>query len=550
MYNYTELDGVIERLSSIFDSVKLVDPISCKEVAVRDGEVVTLGNCYETLGKKAKCFNCPCTSAAKNGKYVEKYERIGDKVMQATAFPASFTDKNGVGHELALDLVNIIPREDFVKTINSYMMVDLNTGIANLAGFMENLGRIIAGGKIENYAAMFFNIHNFKFVNNIFTYEEGNGVISQYANSIMKTLEDDEMLARVGGDNFAAVVRKENADKLIALLGNIEIVFPDRSGQDIRLNFSAKIGAAMLDNEIRTPGDVMHRITVAYQSIKRRKDIQSIYFTPDLFSRMVEMQTVIHGFRKAVSDREFMVYYQPKVEVGTGRLIGAEALVRWLKDGKVISPISFIPTLEKENKICELDYYVLEEVCRMLKRWKEVGREPVCISSNFSRKHLDDPYFADKVMEIVDKYGIEHEFIEIELTESEEFSDYGTMSNFVDKFRRNGFKTSIDDFGTGYSTMKMLQKTSLDIVKIDRSFIPLSTDYPEKEKTFRILKEMVRLTSDLGMKVIAEGVEDEVQLGYLKEMDCDYVQGYVYDKPLPESEFEKRVDARCYTKFK
>lgn len=546
MYNYTELEGVIERFGSVFDIVKIVDPIECKEIVIKDGEPAAVGFCYESLGKKAKCFNCPCRNTVETGKYVEKYEIIGDKVLQATSYPLVFTDKNGKVHNYAFDLINLIPREDFIKTINSHMMVDLNIGIANLAGFMDHVVRKISDRTVDGYAAMFFNIHNFKFVNNILTYEEGNLVMSQYAYSIMKTLESDELLARVGGDNFVVLVRKENADKLIKLLGNVELVVTAKDGHDIKLNFSAKIGAAMLDNDIHSPGEVMHRITVAYQSIKQRKDIQSIYFTPDLFSKMVEMQSVIYGFGKAIRDREFSVFYQPKVEVETGRIIGAEALVRWFRDGNVISPAMFIPTLEKENKICELDYYVLEEVCKMLRRWKDEGRELICISSNFSRKHLDDPDFADKVIEIVDKYDIEHEYIEIELTESEEFSDYGTMSSFVDKFRRNGFKTSIDDFGTGYSTMKMLQKTSLDIVKIDRSFIPLSTDYPEKEKTFRILKEMVRLSSDLGMKAIAEGVEDKIQLGYLKEMNCKYVQGYVYDKPLPESEFEKRVDARFY----
>lgn len=546
MYNYTELEGVIERFGSVFDIVKIVDPIEGKEIAIKDGEPTAVGFCYESLGKKAKCFNCPCRNTVETGKYVEKYESMGDKVLQAISYPLTFTDKNGKVHNYAFDLINLIPREDFIKTINSHMMIDLNIGIANLAGFMDHVVRRISDGTVDEYAAMFFNIHNFKFVNNIFTYEEGNLVMSQYAYNIMKTLESDELLARVGGDNFVALVRKENADKLIKLLGNVELVVNSGNGQSIKLNFSAKIGAAMLDKDIHSPGEVMHRITVAYQSIKQRKDVQSIFFAPDLFSKMVEMQSVIYGFGKAIQDREFVVFYQPKVEIETGRIIGAEALVRWFRDGKAVLPAMFIATLEKENKICELDYYVLEEVCRMLRRWKDEGRELISISSNFSRKHLDDPYFADKVIEIVDKYGIEHEYIEIELTESEEFSDYATMSDFVDRFRRDGFKISIDDFGTGYSTMKMLQKTSLDIVKIDRSFIPLSVDYPEKEKTFRILKEMVRLSSDLGMKAIAEGVEDRTQLGYLKEMNCKYVQGYVYDKPLPESEFEKRVDARYY----
>lgn len=266
----------------------------------------------------------------------------------------------------------------------------------------------------------------------------------------------------------------------------------------------------------------------------------------ELLGREMKKQEVIREFDKALADHEFTVYYQPKVEVNSNKIIGAEALVRWFRQGRLVPPGDFVPTLEKEGKICGLDYYVLEEVCIMLKKWQDSGRPLVCISSNFSRKHLDDPDFAKKVLAIVDKYGIEHKYIEIELTESEEFSDYGVMSGFVDEFRRNGFKTSIDDFGTGYSTLKMLQRTSLDIVKIDRSFIPLSSDYPEKEKSMNILKDMVNLTRNLGMKVIAEGVEDKTQLEYIREMNCDFVQGYVFDKPLPESEFEKRADAQYY----
>lgn len=544
--NYTELEGTIERISSVFDMVKIVDPIEGKEFVLKDGEVITVGNCFESFGKTSKCVICPCVDSVKTGRFFEKYECMGDKVLQSNSYPVKFTDKNGVEYDLALDLINILPRELFVKNIQSHMMVDNNIGIPNLAGFMDRLVGLIMSGAASGYDAMFFNIHNFKFITNIFSHEEGNGVILQYAVNIMKTLEKDEMLARVGGDNFVALVRRENSAKLIKLLGNVEVTVSARNGRQFSFNFSAKIGAAELDKDIHVPGEVMQKISVAYQTIKRRKDIDCIYFSPELFSRMVEMQQVIYGFGKAIHDHEFVVYYQPKVELETNRIIGAEALVRWQMNGSIISPGVFVPTLEKESKICELDYYVLEEVCKMLQKWKNIGRELVCISANFSRKHLDDPYFVDKVLEIVDKYSIEHEYIEIELTESEEFSDYATMSNFVDKFRKNGFKTSIDDFGTGYSTMKMLQKTSLDIVKIDRSFIPLSADYPEKEKTFRILKEMIRLTSDLGMKVIAEGVEDKIQLGYLKDTECNYVQGYVFDKPLPEDEFEKRVDARYY----
>lgn len=546
MYNYTELEGIIKRVSSVFDVVKIVDPAEYREIIVDNGEVKYGGSCFEMLGKNSPCFNCPCKSAYETGKNVEKYEAIDGRIVQVTAFPVEFTDQNGNVRKYALDLLNFMSKEALVSTARSNIMVDLMTGIPNLSGFLDMILNLIVSKRISEYDAFFFNIHNFKFINNIFSYEEGNSVISIYAENIMKTLEKDEILARVGGDNFVAAVRKENAERFIDLLGNVEVAVTAKNGRLMKFGFSAKIGGAHLDEYIRSPGEVMQKTNIAYQSIKRVKDIQSIYFSPDLFNKMIEMQGVIHGFDKAIAEREFIVYYQPKVELGTNRIIGAEALVRWNRDGVIIAPGVFIPTLEKENKICELDYYILEEVCRMLRRWQDAGKELVCISSNFSRKHLDDPEFVNKVLEIVDRYGVDHKYIEIELTESEEFSDYGTMSVFVEKFRQKGFKTSIDDFGTGYSTLKMLQRTSLDIVKIDRSFIPLSTDYPEKEKAFYILRDMVNMTRDLGMKVIAEGVEDNIQLEYLKDINCDYVQGYVFDRPLPESEFEKRVDVRYY----
>ncbi|MGN0552566.1 MAG: putative bifunctional diguanylate cyclase/phosphodiesterase [Oscillospiraceae bacterium] len=545
MYNYKELEDMTERFRSMFDIVKIVDPGLGKEITVENGEVKTLDHCYNILGKNSRCLNCPCAKSLETGKHYEKYESVGNTVYEITSYPAEFTDKNGELHKCAFDLISFIPRDEFVTTIKSHMMVDLNIGIPNLTGFLEYIGKLIGDGSIGTYDAMFFNIHNFKFVNNILTYDQGNGVMVKYANQVIAALECDEMLARLGGDNFVAVVRSENAEKLIEMLGDMVVSYTIPDGRTRTFTFGAKIGAAHLDG-IKVPGEVMHRVTVAFQSIKNCKDIQCVYFSMELLSNEMKKQEVIRGFDKALVDHEFTVYYQPKVEVNSNRLIGAEALVRWFRHGQLVPPGDFIPTLEKEGKICGLDLYVLEEVCIMLKKWKDAGRPLVCISSNFSRKHLDDPDFANKVLEIVDRYGIEHKYIEIELTESEEFSDYGVMSGFVDEFRRNGFKTSIDDFGTGYSTLKMLQRTSLDIVKIDRSFIPLSTDYPEKKKAMNILKDMVNLSRNLGMKVIAEGVEDRTQLEYIKQMNCDFVQGYVFDKPLPESEFEQRADARYY----
>lgn len=237
-----------------------------------------------------------------------------------------------------------------------------------------------------------------------------------------------------------------------------------------------------------------------------------------------------------------MVYYQPKVDANTNKICGAEALVRWMHEGRLIPPVQFIPQLEREGSVCRLDYYVLEETCRFIRKRLDEGKKVPCISVNFSRRHLEEDYLVKKIVNVIDKYGIDHGYIEIELTESEDFQNYEIMSEIVDGLRSEGIATSIDDFGTGYSSLNMIKKVDLNVIKIDKSFIPMETEYPGKETDMVMFVSIVDLVRKLGKKTIAEGVETKEQLRYLRQVGCDIVQGYVFDKPMPESEFEVRLE--------
>lgn len=361
--------------------------------------------------------------------------------------------------------------------------------------------------------------------------------------NIEKTLAPDEILAHLGSDNFCALIKKEHSDKFLDTIGNFIFTFV-YEGEEYLFSFGATVGGAHLD-EKSNPGLVMMAINSAY--LMARQNHHAIeYFSPQLMMNVMRQKEILANFKYAINNNEFIIYYQPKVRVSDKKICGAEALVRWKKDGKIISPGEFITIFEKDGSIRELDFYVLETVCKFIKN-NIIGKlEPIRISTNFSRLHLKDVNFAKKISDILDKYEIPHSFIEVELTESEDFSDYVIMEKVVDELRGIGVSTSIDDFGTGYSSLNMLKRTQLDLIKIDKSFIPEDSLNPATQKDFIMFKQIIDIAKSLGMETVAEGVETDLQYDYLKNVSCDIVQGYLFDKPLPEDIFLERLVKGCY----
>lgn len=203
--------------------------------------------------------------------------------------------------------------------------------------------------------------------------------------------------------------------------------------------------------------------------------------------------------------------------------------------------MEFVPLLTNDGSIIKLDYYVLEEVCKWLRKRIDMGFEPLRISVNFSRKHLEEKDMIGNIVALIDKYELDHQLIEIELTESEDYQNFELITEIVNGLRANGIVTSMDDFGTGFSSLNMIKNVDLQVIKIDKSFIPLEKDYEGKDKDLIMFYYIIKMVKKLGKETIAEGVETEQQLDYLREVGCDAVQGFVFDKPLPAAEFEKRL---------
>ena len=425
---------------------------------------------------------------------------------------------------------------------NNLIITDYMTGISNSYGFVRFIINLIQTDKLKNYSALFFNIRNFKSVHRSLSYLEGNEIMKKYCGIVAGAVTKNEMVARFGGDNFMAVILDDNLDYFLDLLQNI-VIFHEKEGQNQCFMFSATVGLAKLSEDYDV-GAVMLNANVAYQSARENRLPMKIYDKKASVS-IIERKIILSKFHKALSDREFYVVYQPKVGVKDRRLHGAEALVRWRHDGGDIMPGSFVPILEHDGCICTLDFFMLEEVCKLQKKLIEMNLEPMRISVNFSKRHLSNNKLVEEIAEVIDKHRISHDLIEIELTESEDSYNQGIMTEVVTELGSLGIRTSIDDFGTGYSSLGMLKSLKLHELKIDKSFIPsLPTD--SDDKSVLMLSGIIGLAKSLGLTIVAEGVETDSQFELIKDMGCDIVQGFIFDKPLSESDFIDRIKRKDY----
>ena len=261
-------------------------------------------------------------------------------------------------------------------------------------------------------------------------------------------------------------------------------------------------------------------------------------------SRLVQKK-----FFADLNDGKIVPYYQPKVDISNNTICSSEALSRWFtNDEEILPPNKFIPILEQYGYICELDFYMLNKVCKDIKEQLEKGIEPVTVSINFSRYHFIDQKvdfsFIKRIISTIFNYAIDTKYIEIEFTEAGMLEDYTIINKFVEILHLYGIKVSIDDYGKGYSSLELLLQVPFDIIKMDKSFV----DKYNTENGNVILSSTIDMMKKLGKTVICEGIENEDQLNYLKNINCDVVQGYYYDKPLPKEDYEKRLLCKKYSK--
>lgn len=425
--------------------------------------------------------------------------------------------------------------------LEKIMNTDINTGVANQNSLMYYAVNLINNGRIGDYTGIFFNIHNFKYVNKVFDYSQGDVILRNYAHMVKSYLDSDEEIARLGGDNFVVICRNENASDFISKIKDVHMSHEFRSvKRELQLGVTA--GIACLEG-VDKPREVMARTSIAYQAARKTGAGSIVVYTKEIQKQLMDDQEILAAFPQALAAGEFVVYYQPKVRIADKSIYGAEALVRWVRDGQVVTPARFIPQFEREGSVCRLDYYMLEQVCGFLKSRLDKGLKIVPVSVNFSRRHLEEGDLVERITGTIDRFGIDRSYIEIELTESEDYQNYEIMSSVIGRLKERGISTSIDDFGTGFSSLNMIKKVDLDTIKIDKSLIPFDDVNNNKHQDIVMFSSIIDLIGRLGKKSVEEGVETTQQLDYLEKLGCDIVQGYVFDKPLPKDEFEQRLES-------
>ncbi len=429
-----------------------------------------------------------------------------------------------------------------IEMVKKAVLVDSRIGLPNTQGFVAGIEKLINEKTIHAYNAYCFNLKRFGLINKKFGNNEADLMLIRYAEALKEFINEDECIGRLGGDHFIALIKRDRTDDFLRFLSGVKI-YGTLSGTQVPVTISAIAGIYVLDGMVDHFDQVISRSAMAMNVAKNVLKKPYLYYTKELNERVDMEKKILADFRQALKNQEFQVYYQPKVETDTYEIVGAEALVRWFKNNELVLPGVFIPTIERDGSVCDLDFYVLEQVCSDIKTWIEKGWQPTRISVNFSRKHLVNPSLSDNIMDVLKRYDVDPGYIEIEVTETVDEEEQGLLSQFMKKMKDNQIAVAIDDFGTGYSSLNILRTFPVDVLKIDKSFID-NREHTENDQV--VLSNIIRMAKQLNMDVVSEGVENWEQVEFLHDMDCNIVQGFLFDKPMKKDDFEQRLQNRRY----
>lgn len=418
-------------------------------------------------------------------------------------------------------------------------MFDNDLMVYPLTFFLATVKNLIRQGRIGEFGGVYFNIKHFSSINDRFGRDCATNIMKQFIHGIQEKILYEECICRVGGDNFVVLFKKDNLNIIKNYLSGMPITFND--GETVTVTTTA--GYYMIPEATESATDVMDRISTAYQLAKSVYKRPFLFYDDEIMQHQTHVKEIEMMFPSAIENEEFKVFYQPKTQLNNYQLAGAEALCRWFRNGKVISPGEFIPVLEGSKAICTLDFYMLDHVCRDIRRWLDEGREAVKVSVNLSRLHLGDEDLLESILRIIDKYKVPHHFIEIELTETTTDVDYKELKKIVYGLREQDISTSVDDFGVGYSSLNLIREMPWNVLKIDKSFLPIQEEENNDPSKVKMLRHIITMSQDLGLECIVEGVETAEQVKLLKGCKCYLAQGFYFDRPLPVKEFEQKLES-------
>ncbi len=452
--------------------------------------------------------------------------------------------KNRILYEAQIDydraqyVINKSPDQLEKKTLYEFAFYDTITNHYNWNHLVSFLEMPMDHG-IHDYAFVHFDIKEFRVINEVYGHIAANKVLCNVAKA-MNEADFVYASARCHNDNFAMMIKDMPEEETIAQLNSF---FEKLSHLDEDENYKIfyRCGlvtmqkAMLLGNRVADAGKMA-------QALGQNHNKTEIIVYTDKMHNDVSWGNYIKAYvETAINNDEFVVYLQPKFDIHKEVIKGAEALIRWnYKNKEFLSPARFIPFFEKDGSIGKIDDIVLEKVCAALAHWEKEGKPLYPISVNLSRNRLYDKDLISHLTEVVDSYGVAHELIDFELTESAGYDNTDHMISVLEELRAAGFKISMDDFGTGYSSLSLLTQMPLDTLKIDKSFVDNVSTSKEKEEDIIVLRHIISLAKELGFICLAEGAESNPQVDRLRKLGCEVIQGYYYSKPIPMNEYEEK----------
>ncbi len=485
---------------------------------------------YETL-KGGKTFSGIITYKIKNGQLLDFISNI-----------VPYKINNSIEYYIAVGK-KLTKKESILKEMERMLHEDRLTGLLNSDAFLKSIERFLINNRYEDSigAVSIINPLSFKNINEALGFEGGNELLKQIADRLKKNVFELDVIAKLESDRFGLILKdlKNEESSLIASLRILhELIKPYKVGnKTIILSFN--VGISLYPKDAVTSKELINKAQIALAEAKSKGENQIGFFRRDFENKASKIIKLRAELETAVKENEFLAYYQPYVD-SDRQIAGAEALIRWQKGKKIVSPMDFIPYLEQTNLIVAVENNFSDTVLRYVKKLKASDIEPVPISVNLSAKSLNRKSLFRGILSKLKRYDVEAKYLKIEIIERLFLENFDYLKALIQKFKERGISFSVDDFGTGYSSLSYLAKLPVDYLKIDISFVRAI----DSRQTRGVVKSIIFLSKELKIKTIAEGVETKEQFEILKNMGCDYFQGYLFYRPMPDDEFFKLLSLR------
>ncbi len=425
-------------------------------------------------------------------------------------------------------------RKRTLKKIAEIAYTSQITGINTVVKFKLDSSNFLKNSLCKNFLLVKFDIENFRLLNESLGVLEGDRMLQCMATAINAVDNDTCIKAHIHADEFLVLI-PYNTNPPEQWRDDYETRLLQSLGKEFTYTFRIVAGYYYFTtNDYIDISTAIERVNIAHRLSKEKKSFLTIY-SDDILAEAMDRKKIENCMELALQDEEFIMVLQPELDLQNGKLIAAEALVRWHTPNGVMTPDEFIPVFEQNGFILKLDMYMFENACKYLSTWIESGRAPFLLSVNFSKKHFYSIDFVSTLSTICQKYSVPPQYLGIEITERSMLSNEHELISLVHQLQHNGFKVLMDDFGSGYSSLGLLKNTPVDILKLDKSFF---TDMEDRSRSLSVVSGVIQLTKALNIKTVAEGIETLADARILKQLGCDILQGYYYSKPLSQDEFK------------